>query len=249
MGLLDFIFDKDKAQVKQVDRLRKKLINIWVQSPDRNYAAEQLRDIGTPEALTALLGRFKVNVKNSTYDNEEKLYIYDMFVLRGAEVIEIVKAFIRNEEVQVNWPMKILDDLLPSDQMAEFIEELLASMSVDYERDPEKKEQMILRAGRFSDFEQVAQQVARFTVDDNENIRFLAVSQVIQQDHPWAIEALRNNLHLEDSGRILRIVCDHLIAKGEVGYVGDADDEIRMRLVERLPREYFIDDENNLHRK
>ena len=248
MGMFDFLFDKQKAQSKQIEKLRKKLTNIWLQNPDRNYAAEQLRDIGTPEAITALLGRFKVNVKNTTFDNEEKLYVYDMLVAKGADVIEVIQEHVRNEPNQVNWPMKVLDDLMQGEEMAVFIQDILSGMDVDYERDPEKKEQLILRAQDFAQHTELIIEVSRFTVDDNEPIRFLAVDHCLKRDDDWAIEALRQNLTLEDSVRILNQVCERFVEKKWVAFDGD-DEEIRLRIAERLPREYFLDDENLIQLK
>ncbi|MEO1271603.1 MAG: hypothetical protein AAFX99_26215, partial [Myxococcota bacterium] len=83
MGFLDFLFSKEKAQEREITKLRKTLTNMWVQSPERNYAAEQLRNIGTDDALMVLMERFKHNAQNTTYDNEEKLYAYDLLVSMG----------------------------------------------------------------------------------------------------------------------------------------------------------------------
>lgn len=249
MGMFDFLFNKEKAQANQIDKLRKKLTNIWVQSPDRNYAAEQLRDIGTEEALRALLERFKINVKNSTYDNEEKLYVYDMLVAKGPAVIELIKDYIRKDEASANWPMRVLDDLLTSEQMATFITELLEAQTIDYQRDPEKKEQLILRAGNYPDYEALARQVARFTVDDNENIRFLATSQTLERDADWALEALRENIKLEDSGRILNQVCDRFIALDTQAVLDLEDEGLVSRIKARLPSIYFLTEDGHLRRK
>ena len=70
MGFLDFLFSKEKAQERQLEKIRKTLTNMWVQSPERIYAAEQLRNIGTDEALIILMERFKHTNKNTTVDNE-----------------------------------------------------------------------------------------------------------------------------------------------------------------------------------
>lgn len=250
MGMFDFLFNKEKAQERQLENLRKKLCNIWVQSPDRYMAAEQLRDIGTPEAIGVLYERFKVQVKNSTYDNQEKLDLVDMLVYKGSDAIEPAKDFVRREQTAINYPMRVLDELLTSAQMAEFIVELLGAMDIDYERDPEKKEQLVLRAQEYTDFDEINAQVARFAADDNETIRFLAVNHTVARgDHEYVHEAMRHNLRFEDSGRILNVVCEYLVNK-EVGALPeDADEETRADLTERLPSIYYLTEEGYVRRK
>lgn len=212
MGMFDFIFgDKDSQQNKKVENLRKKLNNIWVQSPDRYYAADQLLEIASPEAFQAILERFKTQVPNTTYDIEEKQYLCDRLVNIGEPVVDIIKDVIRKEELQINWPMRVLEDILPDHQIAEFIQELLGAMDLDYMRDPEKKQQLILRAASYKDYEDLAREVSRFVADDSEAIRFQAASQVVERDTDWAAEALRHNLRIEDSGRILALTCQWFV--------------------------------------
>lgn len=250
MGFLDFIFDKEKAQERQIEKLRKKLTNIWLQSPERNYAAEQLRDMGTDAALLALMERFKHTAKNTTYDNEEKVYVYDLLVSLGPQIIDVVKTFIAREPDQVNWPMRVLDDLLSGDEMAAYIQELLAGMDVDYERDPSRKEQLILRARELKTYTDLQKEVARFTVDDHETIRFVAVSTVADHDEDWAREALRANLRLEDSGRIRAISCEAIAQAEDWPLLEDPEDaEARAEISANLPNTFFISDEGFLRAK
>jgi hypothetical protein len=251
MGMLDFLFgDKQAQQSKKLESLRKKLTNIWMQPPDRYQAADQLLELASPEAVRALLERFKVNISNTTYDIEEKQYLCDRLVTLGEPVVEIIKEAVRKEEIQVNWPMRVLEDLLPSADMAAFIQELLASMTLDYMRDPEKKEQLILRATTYKDFEELAREVARFAADDNEGIRFQTVSQVVTRDTDWAAEALRKNLRVEDSGRVMALSCQWFVehpAFVAAADMGDIQEVMRLRDV--LPREYVLTDTGHLRRR
>ncbi len=249
MGMFDFLFDKEKAKTRQIEKLRKKLTNIWVQSPDRYLAAEQLRDLNDDEAWRAMLDRFKTQVKNTTYDTQEKLDMCDMFVTQGgARVIPVVQGYIRANTNHINFPMRILDDLMPSNDMAEFLTTLLSEMDIEYERDPEKKEQLILRAEKFKDFDELKEQVARFVADDNETIRFLAVNQVLNHsEDPW--DSLRVNLRFEDSGRILNLVCERFRDTDQCALENLEDQDAREDLTERLPNEYFLTEEGFIRPK
>lgn len=249
MGFLDFLFDKEKAQARTIEKLRKKLTNLWVQSPDRNDAASQLFQIGTPEALHAIMDRFKCQTQNTTYDIEEKTFIYDMLAGAGPAVADVVKDNVRNEPAVINWQMRVLEDVLPSQEMAAFIQEVLGTMDVDYERDPVKKEQLILRAATYKDYPDLLEEVARFTVDDNEDIRFQSVSAIIDRDEDWARDALRANVRLEDSGRVQALVCDRLIAKGWTALEDPSDEEKRKEIAATLPSRYLISEDGMLRKK
>ena len=250
MGFFDFLFDKQKARGRQIEKLKKKLTNRWVQSPDRNYAAEQLFQMNTPESFRALMCRFKMHTQNTTYDVEEKTYVSDMIISAGARAIDVVKEDVLQEPETINWQMRVLEDLLTGQQMSEFIEELLSKMDVDYERDPVKKEQLLVRAGSYMDNESLQKEVARFVVDDNEDIRFQAVSLVVKHDHLWARDALRENVRLEDSGRIIDIVCQRFATMKEWTALEDPEDQERRKEIDdNIPAKYLLNEDGFIRRK
>jgi hypothetical protein len=249
MGFLDFLFDKEKAQERQIEKLRKKLTNLWVQSPDRNDAASQLFQIGTPTALHALMERFKVQTQNTTYDIEEKTFVYDILSGAGPAVADVVKENVRTEPAVINWQMRVLEDVLPSQDLAVFITELLSTMDVDYERDPVKKEQLILRAQTYTDYPDLQKEIARFTVSDNEDIRFQSVSAVIKRDEEWARDSLRANIRLEDSGRIKAMVCERLAKMNWTALDDLENEELAAEIREALPPKYHLTETGHVKRK
>lgn len=247
MGMFDFLFDKEKQQAKKLEGLRKKLTNPWSQSPDRYYAANQLFELGTPEAYAILLERFDVQAQNTTYDIEEKQYVSDRMVEIGDPVVDVVKEGVRKSEKQINWLMRILEDVLTFDDMAAFLKEMLGTFDVEYTRDPSKKEQLILRAGSFRDYEDIAKEIARFTVDDNESIRFQSVTEVIKHSTPWAAAAMRENLRLEDSGRVLAITWNYFISNGHYAALEDPNDSSSREFIEeQLSSDYVLSADGHL---
>lgn len=249
MGFLDFLFDKDKAQARQIEKLRKKLTNIWMQSPDRNEAASQLFQIGTPEALHALMERFKVQTQNTTYDIEEKTFVYDMLAGAGPAIADVVKDNVRQEPAVINYQMRVLEDVLPSQDLAAFICELLEAQDLDYDRDPVKKEQLILRAQNYPDYPELQREVARFCVADNEDIRFQSVSAVIKRDEDWARDALRENIRIEDSGRIQGMVCERFATMNWTAFDDVDDEQRRQEVAKALPPQYHLTDAALIKRK
>ena len=72
MGLLD-IFSKQSRVTRNV----KKLNNKWVHMDERRSAIENLRTLGTDEAIEGLLQRFKFVIDNTTVDEDEKQNVCD----------------------------------------------------------------------------------------------------------------------------------------------------------------------------
>jgi HEAT repeat protein len=208
MGFLDFLFDKEKAQDRRVRKLRKTLTNMYVQPPERKYAIQTLREVGTEDAVLALLARFEDNAPNTTVDADEKNYVYETLVGMSADpdldVRGIIVDYLRGREEKINWPMKVLTDLLDYEEMIGLVRELLESCGADYQRNPEKKQELILRSAELRD-EELTRELLRFVDDLNETIRFLTVEALLKHGFDEIIEEpLRERLREEDSIRISR---------------------------------------------
>ena len=65
MGFMDFLFNKERAEERKIAKLQKTLTHMYVQAAERGYAIDSLRDIATPEAVQALLARFKENAPST----------------------------------------------------------------------------------------------------------------------------------------------------------------------------------------
>lgn len=216
MGFLDFFFDRDQSQDRRIRKLRKTLTNMYVQPPERKYAIEMLHDINTPDAVMALLARFEDNAPNTTVDADEKTYVYETLVNMATDprvdVRGIVIDYLRGREEKINWPMKVLTDLLDYQEMIALVRELLASCGDDYQRNPEKKHELILRSADLRDKE-LTQELVRFLDDLNETIRFLTVEALIKHGF-WDVieEPLRQRLAEEESIRISKKIAETFAA-------------------------------------
>ncbi len=205
MGLFDY-FDKDKKLERTLQKNQKKLTNMYMQAAERQYVVQELRDMGTPEAVGVLLTRYKENNPNTTLDIEEKELVYDTLVRMAARpeagVVGEVKRFVLESEVKINWPMKVLSDLLPADEYIAFVVELLQTCDTEYQKTTEKKQELLLRTTTLDD-PTLAVEIARFVSDDNETIRFLAVEAALSQSDAAAVApSLFAQLLEEDSLRI-----------------------------------------------
>ena len=248
MGFLDFLFDKETKERRKYAKLRKTLTNMYVQPSERSYAIQQLRDLATEEAVDVLLARYGDNAPNTTVDIEEKEYVYDVLVLLGQEtdvdVVGVVREHLRNTEENVNWPMKVLSDLLDFEEFTTFLAELLSDCTTDYVQNPEKKQELILRATEIKD-EAVAKALVRFLADANETIRFLAVTACLAQERDDLYEdTFIDLLEDEESIRIVNKLVEAFYDRPE----WKIPEEQREAVERALPEEYGIHNKGHIYK-
>lgn len=248
MGFLDFFFDEDKKEERKYSKLEKTLTNMYVQAPERGYLIEQLREMRTPEAVRILLKRFGEAAPNTTVDLEEKERVYVVLVELGRDpgldVVGLIREHLMKVDENVNWPLKVLSDLLDYDEFVQFLVELLSDCSPEYKQNPEKKQELILRCQELQS-DALAEQLVRFLEDMNETVRFLAVDAVMKQEKPeLAIEPLAELLAREESLRIVQKLAN--------AFAGFQDwkipEALREDVAEALPEEYGIHDQGHIYK-
>jgi hypothetical protein len=249
MGFMDFLFNKERSDERRMAKLKKTLTHMYVQAAERQYAIDTLRQIGSPEAVRVLLARFNENAPNTTVDADEKELVYAVLVemnkLPDLDVAAIVTETLEKAEEKVNWPLKVLSDLLTYEQMANVIKNLLASSTTDYQRNPEKKQELILRAAEFKNPD-LASEVVRFLEDDNETIRFLCVDAALAQEEPDIVRGpLFVRLAEEDSLRIVQKLAAIFAERPD----WKAPEELRAAITQALPNEYALHEDGHIHRK
>ncbi|MFU8802801.1 MAG: hypothetical protein ACNA8W_03230 [Bradymonadaceae bacterium] len=249
MGFMDFLFNKERAEERRLAKLKKTLTHMYVQAAERQYAIETLREMGTPEAVRVLLARFGVASQNTTTDADEKELVYavlvDMNKIPDLDIPAIVIDWLKKAEEKVNWPLRVLTDLLTYEEMTQVVIDLLADCETGYQRNPEKKQELILRAAEFKSPE-LAEQIVRFLEDDNETIRFLAVDSALAQEEPELVrEPLTRRLVEEESLRIVQKLGEVFSDRPE----WKIDEEQRQEVEIALPDEYGIHKDGHVYRK
>jgi len=238
MGFLDFLFDKELAEKKKIAKLQKSVVNMYVQPQERKFIMQQLREIGSDDAVRVLISRFNESSPNSTVDLEEKQWVYDVLVDMSRQtpgVQKIVEEHVHKADSHINWPIKVLSDLFTYQEMANYLRELLEPLTTDCVRDPEKKQEVILHAAEFKT-EELAQEVARFLEDANETVRFLAVDTLITLGFPLATEPMVRCAIHEESNRVIQKIAAGL-AEHNDWIVAPAE---REALAKVLPADYTL---------
>lgn len=239
MGLFD-LFKKKSPVEKHAERVANKR----AQAADRWESIQTLGKIAASEpsggeederaaAVSALVARFGFYVDPSITDGEEKDETFRWICEAGEVSVDPVRAAARQHQ-SLSWPLKILERLLPEDRLVEEMVELLGRMDTEYERDPQRKLQLL------SSLEErrapgIAAAAAPFFLDMNESARFHAVgAAVVQRDAegvlPELLDALTEEESLRVKSRALEAMAEHGWSlgtkKGEIelppGYTTDS---------------------------
>jgi hypothetical protein len=225
VGLFDFI-SKKGAQTP-VQKLQTKVMDKRGMAPDRWDAIQALSKMDTEEAIEALLWRFTFKTDPSITDQEEKDAVFNAIVQKGPTSVGPLKRFIKKKSEPITWPLKMLDRVLPAGEVLDLLLELLREMDTEYERDPDRKLQ-ILAELETRKGPQVLDAVRPFVRDVNETARFHAVGALLaQQEVETTRQALLEALPREESMRVKVRILDGLSLRGwsvDPGNVGRLPD-------------------------
>jgi HEAT repeat protein len=243
MGLLDLFSKKGGGGALQKHAAR--VANKRAQAVDRWEAIQALRAAGTPEAVEALLVRFSFRVDPSITDQEEKDAVCEAVVAAGDAAVEPLRRFLRDTE-SVAWALKCLDEVLPTEGVTEDLLAILADMDTEYERDPQKKIQ-VLAALEERRNPRVLEAVRPFLDDMNETARFHAVAALLAQEgaEEAVQEALLETYLRDDSARVRARILEGFVARGWKLDKGKSLDAAR----EKLPRGYVITSKGEVRKK
>jgi hypothetical protein len=199
VGLFDFL-NKKGAQTP-VQKLAAKVLDKRGMAPDRWDAIQALAKMDSEEAVDALLARFTFYTDPSITDQEEKESVFNTIVSKGSVSVAPIKRFMAKSEA-LTWPLKMLDRLLPEGEVLGVIIDVLSGMDTEYERDPQRKLQLLAACETRHD-PRILAAVKPFLDDVNETARFHAVGSVLAQDNAEeARETLLVRLAKEDSMRV-----------------------------------------------
>ena len=220
---------KGNAAAKWADRVEKR-----AQNYDRQEAIQALADMGSAEAVEVLLKRFTFHIDPSITDQEEKDSAFRGILRAGKAAVEPVSAFAAKAE-SLSWPMKILKELVSSDEYVEELVRWLSRWDPDSAKFVDPKVQ-ILTALEEHKHPSIRAEVERFLEDVNEPARFHAAAALLAQEDPTAVQALGRLLAVEESVRVRNKVAEGLAQRG---WPIEAEDRDGVR--KALPPGYLLD--------
>jgi len=229
MGLFDVFKGGGGGLQKHVTRVANKR----AQKHERWESIQVLASDGSDEALRALLTRFTIRVDPSITDGEEKNAAFHGVVENGEAALAPVLDFLESSET-LAWPLKMLKELQSPEEVTTTLLELLSKMDTEYERDPQKKIDVIASFEEGKDT-RIVDAVTRFLEDMNETVRFHAAGAILAQDEAdAALEAMTKAFLNEESVRVRLRMLDGYIARGWT--LGDVKDEA----LKKMPTGYSL---------
>lgn len=232
------LFSKEKALQKTIEKATNKL----AQQPDRWGALEKLKDDGTEDALVGLCKRFSITSMKGVEDEQEKHWVVDSLVEKGAAALAPVIRYMKTAE-QLAFPLRVLERIADRDKVLAVADELFASETPGYVRMPERRIDLLRW---FSEWKPATDDevVTRFTpyvTDFDENVRFAAIDGLGHRDPakiaPPLIAALLRPE--EESGRIKRTIVE-VLEKGKAP-LGDRAAEVAAALTGPLADSFKVE--------
>jgi len=238
MGLFDVFKGGGSGLQKHLTRVANKR----AQKHERWESIQVLASDGSDEALRALLTRFNVRVDPSITDGEEKNAAFLGVVQNGEAALAPVRDFLESSET-LAWPLKILKELQTEEEVTTILLEVLAEMDTEYERDPQKKIDVIASFEERKD-PRIVEAVTRFLEDMNETVRFYVVGAILAQDDPdAALEAITTALIAEESVRVRIRMLDGYIERNWT--LGDVKDKAS----KKMPTGYTLGKKGEVRKK
>jgi hypothetical protein len=205
------LFDKSKALQRTIDKATNKL----AQQADRWGALERLREDGTEEAIYGLCKRWAITSLVSVQDEQEKAWVVDVMVEKGAMVLGPMRKFMRSS-TQLSYPLKALGQVASKEQALEIVDEVLGDEPPGYTRDPDRKLDVIrwLTEWPQATAGEVVQRLTPYLADFDENVRWAAIDGLGHHDFSATdagsklIDALLRPE--EESGRVKRRIVEVL---------------------------------------
>jgi len=122
---------KKKRLDRKIQKNRAYLTKKTTSKDGRIQAIEILKEIGTSDAISGLLQRFRLTVPELTQDEEEKKYICTIIRERGDKTIEPLKKFIDGYD-EVMHPLTLLAEKIPEQDMIQLLIGKVQDMSELY---------------------------------------------------------------------------------------------------------------------
>jgi len=231
------LFSKDGRELRAREKNIARAINKWSQSPDRLKALQSLAEDGSPEAIYGLLRRFGMMYDKTIDDEQEKEWVFEVLVEKGAVVLGPLKKYFFSAD-SITWPLRLLDKVVATkEEVIALLEEVLARHEPGYERDPTKKIQLMKHLEGIK-HPRVSPLVLPYLADMDEGVRCAAVDALVgQADEAAARLALLDHFvsDKEDSLRIRLRIADGF---AELGWtLGDR----RAQVEKRLPDAFQIE--------
>lgn len=232
------LFSKERSLQKTIEKATNKL----AQQPDRFGALERLREDGSEEALFGLCKRFGVTSMKGVEDEQEKQWVRDVLVEKGAASLAPLVRYMKGAD-QLGHPLRVLERIADHDKLLEVVDELFASEKPGYVRMPDRRIDLIKWFSEWKEAtdDEIISRLTPYLPDFDENVRFTVIDGLSHRDPAKIAGPLIDALVRpeEESGRIRRTIVE--VLERTKAPLGDRASEVANMLTGPLANEYKVE--------
>ncbi|HPL24542.1 MAG TPA: HEAT repeat domain-containing protein [Myxococcota bacterium] len=251
MGFFSRLFGSKKGEAQlaekptqspQILRLQKRATKNFGQPQDRQMALASLAEIGTEEAIDALLLRYTFRIEQTIGDEEEKRTVYGYLIDLGSTAVDPIVRFLEKHNAPF-WPTKALTEIVGEERTVGYLIDIVQDMEAIFDKDIERKVELISNLREFRD-PRVTELLLGYLDDDNEEFRVHAVEGLADLGDEEMGDTLVERLLSEDeTQRVKTTVLELLIdRKWKIKRHKEAIRKV-------IPDAYWIDDVGVIHRR
>jgi hypothetical protein len=208
MGIFDYL----SAETRRERRLERSIRGANNKFKPKDYRQIALHEVleearkKNEVAIAGLLARYAVVAEPSSEDEQEKDWVFDTLVEIGEAALPQIRSSLRSSE-SITWVLRTLKDIVDLDDYKKELLELLSDFDIEYERNPDRKQQTIIALAEVPG-EDVVTDLMVFLDDVNETVRFQTVAALVSQKSEIAREKLLKNMCEDESIRIRNEIVD-----------------------------------------
>ncbi|MEW5739109.1 MAG: HEAT repeat domain-containing protein [Myxococcota bacterium] len=233
MGLFDLFGGGTPAD--KAKKLKPKVTQKYGDAATRQKAIDELGRLKSPDAVPVLMQRFTFAVDPQTTDAEEKQAVFEFICALDEEAVPPVRDFLKSSDVASSWALKILEAILPPEQVIGIVTDELKRLGAEYTRDPEKKEVLLHFLEGKSD-ERIGPVALPFLHDMSDDVKLCALKTLASVKFEPAREELLNLLVNEETAKRVQTAC--VMALVDTGFPVQG---FREKVEARLPEGTYVD--------
>jgi HEAT repeat protein len=224
-------------------KLKSKVTQKYGDPLTRQKAISQLGEMKIPEAVAALLARFTITVEPATTDADEKENVFELIKGFKQDAVPPVKDFLRKSDLATSWAVRLLEALVPGDEVIGIVCEMLQTLANGYSRDPSKKV-MLLTYLEDKDDPRVAPAALPLLEDMADDVKIAALKTLTPHKYEPAREPILKLLTQPETGRRVQVAALASLADAGFGVQG-----YREKVEALVGETYLIDKSGILKRR
>ena len=241
MGLLDFLGGGSAAD--KATKLKAKVTQKYGDPATRQKAIAQLGEMKSPEAVAVLMHRFTLTVDPHTTDADEKDHVFEIICGLAGDAVQPVKDFLKRSDSASSWALKVLEEILPIDQVIGIACDELKRLGAEYTRDPEKK---VVLMGYLEGKEdpRIGDAIVPLLEDMSDDVKMAALKNLAPRKFEPAREKMLEMLVGEETAKRVQTAALDAIATSEFTVQG-----FREKVEKRLADGWYLDKSGALKKR